>query len=141
MTDLASVKMIESAWRPLSPAEAGRAEYYVGKASRDIRRRWPDVDERIADSSDPLTAAEVSDVVVALVMSIVPKPSPGARSWQQTAGQYSEAVTLPAASSAHPMTFESWMVEVFERAAAAGGGPLGAFPETPPFDRVFGWRE
>lgn len=141
MADLATVETIENAWRPLSPAERGRAEYYIGKASRDIRRRWPDVDARIADSADPLTAAEVSDVVVALVMSIVPKPSPGARSWQQTAGQYSEAVTLPAAGSSHPMTFESWMIAVFERKAVTAGGPLGSFPETPPFDRIFGWRE
>ena len=140
MTDLATVDQIAAAWRPLSEVEKARAGYYLGRASRLIRRTYPDVDKRIADQGDRLTADDVADVVIALVMSIVPKPVEGARSWQQSAGPFSESVTLPAASADLPMTLEQWMRNVFAVAGSASPGPVGVFPPAPAFDRLFGWE-
>ncbi|WP_191724988.1 hypothetical protein [Brevibacterium gallinarum] len=134
------MEQIAAAWRPLSEVEKNRADYYLGRASRLVRRTYPDVDERIADPGDRLTADDVADVVVALVMSIVPKPVAGARSWQQQAGPFSESVTLPASSADLPMTFEQWMRDVFAVDAHAKHGPAFAFPPAPAFDRLFGWE-
>lgn len=135
--DLASVEDVVKAWRPLTTVERGRAEYYVGQASRLIRRRWTDVDERIADPDDKLTAADVSDVVVALVLSVIPSAVPGARSWSQTTGPFSHSVTLPAAQDARPMALVPWMVEVFEVSETTSNLPKYSFPPPAP-QSVFG---
>ena len=137
LTDLAEVSAVEKAWRPLTSVERGRAEYYIGQASRLIRRRWPDVDRRIADPTDKLTAADVSDVVVGLVLSVIPTAVPGARSWSTTTGPYSHSVTLPASADARPMALLPWMVDVFEITANAVELPRFSFPPPAP-DSVFG---
>lgn len=137
LPDLAEVADVEKAWRPLTNVEKSRAEYYIGRASRLIRRRWKDVDDRIADPDDELTAADVSDVVVGLVMSIVPNAVPGARSWSQTTGPFAHSVTLPSTADARPMALLPWMVEVFEKVVKESNRPRFGFP--PPYsDSVFG---
>ncbi|WP_309132641.1 Gp19/Gp15/Gp42 family protein [Brevibacterium sp.] len=141
LPDLAQVTDVENAWRPLTNAERSRALHYIGQASRMIRRRWRDVDQRIEDPNDRLTAAEVSDVVVALVLSIVPSPTPGARSWSQTTGPFAHSVTLPAAEAARPMTLLDWMVAVFEGEETPTPVAQFSFPDPPPFDNLFVLRE
>lgn len=136
-TDLARVEDVEKAWRPLTTAERSRAEYYIGQATRLIRRRWPDVDQRIADPTDKLAADDVSDVVVALVLSVVPSAVPGARSWSQTTGPFAHSVTLPSTSDARPMALLQWMVEVFETVVSESNRPRFGFPP-PASDAIFG---
>jgi hypothetical protein len=51
MADLATVADVVARWRPLSTAEVNLATILVGDASRMIRRRWSDIDTRIA--ADP----------------------------------------------------------------------------------------
>lgn len=141
MSTFADVGDVEKAWRPLSDVERTRAEYYIGRAERLILRRFPDARERVADPVDALSKADVVDVVVALVLAVVPKPVADARSWQQTAGPFTESVTLPAANAATPMRLEDWMIEVFTLASESGPAPRGSFPSPGPYDQLFGWRE
>lgn len=124
--DLAAITVIEQAWRPLNPVEKNRAEYYLGVASRAIRRRWPDVDQRIANADDYLGAEDVADVVVQMVLSAVDVPPVrGAKSFTVTTGPMSRSATLEAGSTS-PSVIEAWMVEVFEGRPTAM--PLGSFP-------------
>lgn len=135
--DLAYADDVAKAWRPLTTVERGRAEYYIGQASRLIRRRWPNVDVRIEDPTDPLTDADASDVVVALVLSVIPSAVPGARSWSTTTGPFSHSVTLPAAQDARPMALLAWMIDVFEVVVIAPNLPKHSFP-APASESVFG---
>lgn len=124
MADLAEVSDVVAAWRPLTTDETTRATYLLGRASRKVRRRWPDVDDRI-DSGD-LDADDVVDVVVELVLTVLAGPPvPGAKSWSVTSGQESRSVTL--AELAQAMTFTGEMVEVFE-GALTGARPRAEFP-------------
>jgi Phage protein Gp19/Gp15/Gp42 len=112
MADLAVIGSIENAWRPLSTAERPRAEYYLGAASRRIRRRWPDVDARLAAGN--LNADDVSDVVVQMVVGALDVPLVrNAKSWSETAGQMSRSVTLQSGKS-DLLAIEDWMIAVFE---------------------------
>ena len=140
MGTFADVADVEKAWRPLSDVEKARAEYYIGRAERLILRRFPNAKKRVDDEDDTLTREDVVDVVVALVLAIVPKPVADARSWQQTAGPFTETVTLPAASASTPMRLEDWMIDVFIRVSETAPAPQGAFPPPGPYDRVFGWE-
>lgn len=137
LPDLARVEDVEKAWRPLTTAERSRAEYYIGQATRLIRRRWPDVDARLADPDDKLKADDVSDVVVALVLSVIPSAVPGARSWSQTTGPFAHSVTLPSTMDARPMALLAWMVEVFETVTMGSNRPRFEFPP-PASDEIFG---
>lgn len=137
LPDLARVEDVEKAWRPLTTAEKSRAGYYIGQASRLIRRRWPDVDDRMADPGDKLMPDDVSDVVVALVLSVIPSAVPGARSWSQTTGPFAHSVTLPSTVDARPMALLTWMVEVFEKVVGASNRPRFGFPPPAP-DAIFG---
>lgn len=116
VADLADVTDVETAWRPLTPAESTRASYLISRASRHILRRWPDVEDRItATTLDP---AAVVDAVVEMVLTVLTGPPvPGARSWQVTSGSESRAVTL--AALADGMRFTDWMVELFEGRSSA----------------------
>lgn len=134
---LAAVTEIEQAWRSLSTEEKARAEYYLSFASRRVRDRWPDVDDRIAEQT--LSAENVSDVVVQMVLGIVDgSPVRGARSWSETRGPLSQSVTLQPGRQ-QLIAFEDWMVKVFE----PGGGavPRGSFPRSGGFDRIFRHKE
>ena len=127
MADLAEVSDVVAAWRPLTTDETTRATYLLGRASRKVRRRWPDVDARI--TSEDLDEADVVDVVVELVLTVLAGPPvPGAKSWSITSGQESRSVTL--AELAQAMTFTPEMVEVFD-GALVGVRPLGDFPAAP----------
>lgn len=112
MANFAEVEHLEAAWRTLTDVERPRAEYYLGAASRRVRRRWRDVDDRLA--SGELDDEDVRDVVVDMVLGIVDgAPVRNARSWSVTTGPMSKSVTL-AAGRADKLAFEDWMVEVFE---------------------------
>jgi hypothetical protein len=82
----------------------------------------------------------VSDVVVQMVLGIVDgAPVRGARSWSETRGPLSQAVTLQAGRQ-QLIAFEDWMVKVFE---PGGGGPIprGSFPRSGGFDQIFRHKE
>lgn len=138
MPDLAEIETVEAAWRPLTPAETSRATYYLGSASRKIRRRWPDVDSRIAAGT--LAAEDVSDVVVQLVLGAVDVvPIRGAKSFSEGAGPMSRSATLAGSSSTDPLVLEDWMVEVFEGSSTAK--PLSSMPPSGRYEDIFIWPE
>lgn len=135
MADLAEVATVEQAWRPLTPVEKSRALYYLGMASRKIRRRWPNVDARIADPADALDAEDVADVVVQMVLpAIQVLPVRGAKSFSEGSGPFSRSATLEQ-TSADPLEIEDWMVDVFEPRAKVL--PLGSFPAAPDSSSLF----
>jgi hypothetical protein len=134
---LAQVPDLEKAWRALTAEENPRAEYYLGFASRLIRRRWSDVDARI-DAGD-LAAEDVQDVVVHMVLGIIDgAPVRRAKSWSETRGPLSQSVTLESGKS-DLITLEDWMVEVFLPLQATG--PLGSFPASGRYEPIFHWPE
>lgn len=127
MADLAQVSDVVAAWRPLTTDETTRATYLLERASRKVRRRWPDVDDRITAST--LDADDVAEVVVALVVSVLNGPPvPGAKSWSVSSGSESRSVTL--AELVRAMAFTDEMVEVFEGRVGAVV-PQGSFPCAP----------
>ena len=137
--DLAELSTLEQAWRPLTAAERPKAEYYLGMASRAIRRRWEDVDQRIANPSDRLTAEDVSDVVVQMVLSAVDgSPVRGAKSFSKAGGPMSFSATFEAAST-NPSNIEAWMVEVFEGRTTAE--PRFWAPPSGRYEGIFEWQE
>lgn len=132
MGDFATVTDVTSAWRPLTPAEQARATYWLEVASRRVRRRWPDVDARIAlpeGDAHHLDQKDVRDVVVPLVVEVIGGPPvPGATAFAVTAGAESRSVTLATAGGFDSNVFAAWMVAVFEGEAKPGPLPRGSFP-------------
>lgn len=127
MADLADTDDIEAAWRSLTTEEETRATYLIGRVSRRIRRRWPDVDDRL--TAGTLAAADVVDVVVEMVLPVLAGPPvPGARSWAFSSGAESQTVTLGALADA--AEFASWMVELFEGRSVAVR-PVYSMPDAP----------
>ena len=141
MADLAQVTDIVNAWRPLNPVETTRAEYWIGAVSRKIRRRWKDVDQRLTDGS--LQADDVTDVVVSMVLSLLPKlESNGMRSVSVAAGAESRAITLDSSGGDERLSFEDWMVEIFEGTAAQTALPKLKAPKPYGLNRIFpDWKE
>ena len=141
MGDLAIARDVEDAWRPLTLDERRRVTYWIGRASRRIHSRWPDVAERI--SAGTLDREDVRDVVVDLVLAAVDAPPVrGARSWQVSSGAESRSVTLgDRAGGDARLHFTAEMIEVFE-GRPTGAAPQGSFPPARPFDDIFPmWRE
>ena len=137
MADFATVQDLGKAWRPLSDEESTRAIYWLEVASRRVRRRWPDVDDRITTGTlDPL---DVRDVVARLVLDVLDGPPvSGARSWSEASGSESRSVTLATPGGTDEALFAPWMVATFESTAATTPVPLGSFPPPPhPHPRVF----
>ncbi|QOT16484.1 hypothetical protein [Paenarthrobacter sp. YJN-5] len=137
--DLADLGTLEKAWRPLTAAERPKAEYYVGMASRAIRRRWQDIDLRITNPGDRLTHEDVADVVVQMVLSAVDGPPVrGAKSFSESVGPMSRTATLLAGST-NPANIEDWMVEVIEGRSAAL--PQFHAPPSGRYENLFEWQE
>lgn len=137
MADLAQLDTVETAWRPLTSVERPRATYYLAAASRKIRRRWPDVDTRIAAGT--LSAEDVSDVVVQMVLGAVDvAPIRGAKSFSEGIGPMSRSATLTGAST-DPLVIEDWMVEVFEGASITR--PIYSMPPSGNYESQFIWPE
>lgn len=140
MADLATIEQVESAWRPLVGVQRTRAIHYLGVVSRRVRRRWPDVDDRIALGD--LATEDVSDVVIDLVLGVVGGPPiRGARSWQETAGPMSQSITLEPGTSTEPLAFEQWMIEIFDGVATESVMPVFHAPPSGRYDRLFQWSE
>jgi hypothetical protein len=138
MSDLATQDVLEKAWRPLTAAERPRAEYYLGKASRRIRRRWPDVDDRMA--AQTLDSEDVEDVVVQMVLAVLDGPPiRGAKSFSEGVGPMSRSATF-IGGSADPLVIEEWMVEVFEGRQTTPE-PVGSFPPAGNYEPIFIWPE
>ncbi|MCO4276126.1 phage Gp19/Gp15/Gp42 family protein [Pseudarthrobacter sp. HLT3-5] len=137
MVDLAQPEAVVAAWRPLTSVELARVTYYLGSASRKIRRRWRDVDARIA--ANTLAAEDVSDVVVQMVLSAVDVvPIRGAKSFSEGVGPMSRSATLTGAST-DPLVIEDWMVEVFEGSSTTK--PVASFPTSGNYESQFIWPE
>lgn len=124
---------VTTAWRPLDPAEQERAEYLIRIATRRLRRRWPDIDDRVAAGA--VDHQDVTDVVVGLVLQALPLvPQPGARSWQVSSGSESRSITLgSAAGEPNAMEFHSWMLELLDAEASTSAGPQGCAPPPEPW--------
>ncbi|GAA3405049.1 Gp19/Gp15/Gp42 family protein [Pseudarthrobacter polychromogenes] len=134
---LAEVADLEKAWRALTVEERPRAEYYLGFSSRLIRRRWSNVDARLA--AGDLATEDVADVVVHMVLGIIDgAPVRGAKSWSETRGPLSQSVTLESGKS-DLITLQDWMIEVFVPKQAAV--PVGSFPPSGQYEPVFHWKE
>ncbi|MFJ4026029.1 Gp19/Gp15/Gp42 family protein [Paenarthrobacter sp. NPDC089989] len=137
--DLAELSTLEKAWRSLTATERPRAEYYLGMASRAVRRRWPDVDQRIANPDDKLNADDVADIVVQMVLSAVDGPPVrGAKSFSESVGPMSRSATLQAGST-NPANIEDWMVEVIEGRSTVL--PQFHAPPSGRYENLFEWPE
>ncbi|POH58916.1 Gp19/Gp15/Gp42 family protein [Arthrobacter glacialis] len=134
---LASVQDLEGAWRPLTVREKTTAGHYLGAASRQIRRRWKTVDQRILDGE--LGAEDVSDVVVELVLDKLGGPQiRNARSWTAGAGPFQQQVTLQSGKK-DLFDFEDWMLLVFESKSAVL--PDFHAPPSGQYEGIFNWPE
>lgn len=137
MEHLAEIKDLEGAWRPLTAAERPRAEYYLGAASRQIRRRWKTVDQRIA--AKELGEEDVKDVVIHLVLpKLDAPPVHNAKSWTKAAGPFQQQVTLQSGKT-DLFEFEDWMLEVFENKTSAL--PMFHAPPSGRYENAFIWPE
>lgn len=139
---------IADVWRPLTTAEAARAEKLIGTVSRAIRREWPNVPDRLDDGT--LDPDDVTDVIVWSVLPILApgvEIPPNAKSYQETSGSESRSVVLNSPSHDVLLEFAGWMVRVFE-AGPDGVTPTTALPRVrapkPRVDRAFpslaGWE-
>jgi hypothetical protein len=138
MSDLATPDVLEKAWRPLTAAERPRAEYYLSKASRRIRRRWPDVDDRMA--AQTLDSEDVEDVIVQMVLAVLDGPPiRGAKSFSEGVGPMSRSATF-IAGGPDPLVIEEWMVEVFEGRQTTAE-PVGSFPPAGTNKPACSWTE
>lgn len=115
MATLATSDDVEAAWRPLTDDERSRADALIDRASRKIRRRWPDVDDRIAAGT--LDAGDVADVVAEMVQ-VAMTQTPGVVQTNEAAGPFSQGVTYTNPNSR--LYFTADMVEVFD------GRPAGS---------------
>ncbi|RZU61744.1 hypothetical protein [Zhihengliuella halotolerans] len=135
---LATKAQLAEAWRPLTSTEQTRADYWLAAASREVRRRWPDVDDRLA--AGDLKELDVSDVVISLVLPIMQTvDNDGARSWSVASGTEQRSVNMGSGGSGERFDFEDWMLEVFLRQAAPL--PAGAFPLPICYDHLFESKE
>jgi hypothetical protein len=81
---------VEDRWRDLTDAEEARAEVLLGDASRIVRRRWPDIDARIA--AGDLDADDVLMVVAGMVKRAMLGPDvDGVTEQTEAAGPFSVA--------------------------------------------------
>jgi hypothetical protein len=138
MADFATVADLAVAWRPLTDDEATRATYWLERASRRIRRRWPDADARITGAT--LNPLDVRDVVVDLVLEALDGPPVrGARSWSEGSGSENRSVTLATDRGSDELWWP-WMVEVFE--GRHNPVPLAAFPRAGRYEAMaWEWPE
>ena len=137
MADLAQVETVEAAWRPLRTAERAKAAYWLGRASRRVRSRWRDVDDRMAAGT--LDHEDVEDVVVEMVLAVLGGPPiRGAKSFSEGVGPMSRSATLVGAST-DPLAIQDWMVEVFEGRTTTQ--PVGSFPPSGNYEGQFIWPE
>ncbi|MDR1266589.1 MAG: phage Gp19/Gp15/Gp42 family protein [Propionibacteriaceae bacterium] len=85
---------LEAGWRPLGPAERDRATVLLGRASRDIRARVPDLDARIASGRlDPNLAADVACAMVQRAMA-VPADQAGVTQQSETFNGFTQSQTF-----------------------------------------------
>ncbi len=135
---------VATAWRPLSSEEQARATHWIGVATRRIRRRWRDVDERLAlavDDPRHLAADDLKDVVVTLVVDVLGGPEiPHARAVSVGSGAESRSVQLDRASGLQLPDFAGWMVEIFE-GRPGPAVPTGSFPRPLPLNGAFVTKE
>lgn len=134
---------IGNAWRPLTPAETTRAEYLIGMAIRQLRRRWKDLDDRVIAGN--LDREDLRDVIAWMVIPVLGGPPlPGAKSWRVAAGSESQQVDMGAgnANPARLMVIAEWMVEIFDGPPATAPGPQFHAPPAGRYERLFpDWPE
>lgn len=109
MADFATVEQLEESWRPLSDVEEARATALLARASRKIRARWSDVDDRI--TAGTLDADAVADVVLEMVQSAMTTP-PGVEQAAETAGPFSHSEKY--ANPLGRLFFTADMIAVFD---------------------------
>lgn len=121
MAALATTTDVEDVWRPLSDAEITVATALLRVASRVVRARFPDVDDRIAAGN--LDAQDVADVVALMVKRAMLSPAAdGVESQAQTAGPFSVSNRYANAEGNVYMTAEEKLL--FDNSASAVVGWL-----------------
>lgn len=134
----ATPEQVSAPWRPLSPAEKQRAQALIESVSRDIERRWPDLQARVA--AGMVQNDDVADVVTWLVLPVLGgPPTPGARSWQVTSGSESRSITLDQAGNPRdPWVYAPWMVDLLSGSSSSRQATArGSFPAPGPFEQLF----
>jgi hypothetical protein len=119
---------VGNAWRTLSPDEETRAPYLIDTVERAIVRQWPNTSDRITDGD--INPLDVRDVIVWSVIAILGVSTDvpvNAKSYQTVSGMESVTVTLDGPATDQWLTFQPWMVDVFEGGATATT-PLVALP-------------
>lgn len=80
-----------------APADNAKLQIWIDRTERLVRRRVPDLQQRIDDESDLGDTADLldttKDVVIAMVTEVFKNPD-GKRSLQTTTGPFSENVTF-----------------------------------------------
>lgn len=90
-TPFATTEHIEMVWRTLTPEETDRATKLIEYASRILRQRFKDIDDRIAAGTvDPLDAEMV--VVAMVKRAMMSGVLEGVESQSQTAGPFAHTV-------------------------------------------------
>lgn len=114
--DLATLEHVQ-ALRPLPEPQQARMRALLGRASRLIRSRWPNVDARIASGS--LDKDAVADVVVTLALSAFAAPdNPNVTRHDKTAGPFRESIAY--SSSGAGMVITADMERLFNGSARVG---------------------
>lgn len=115
MAAYATIDDVEELWRPLSDDEAVLADALLERASRMIRTRVRDVDDRI--SSGKLDSAVAGDVAVAMVLRVLKHPD-SIRSETDTFGDESHTVIFDQAVSAGLLYVDDTEVALLSRRGA-----------------------
>lgn len=132
----AQTEDVENTWRTLTPEEASRAPYLIDTVERAILRHWPTTPSRIqsfqANAQDPngVDPLGVRDVVVWSVIAMLGVSTDvpvNAKAYQTVSGMESVIVTLDGPMADQWLTFEPWMVDVFE-GGTTSPTPLVALP-------------
>lgn len=103
----ASVDDLEAGWRVLTDEESVRASVLLDRASRMVRRRWSDIDDRI--SSGRLEPEDVGDIICAMVKSAMLGPEIPIESESSTTGPFQ--VNRKFANPTGDLYFAKWMVD------------------------------
>lgn len=130
---LATAGEVQEVFRPLNDAEHTLVRGLLRHASRRVRRRWPDVDTRLA--SGDLTAGDAAEAVVNMVLRVLRNPA-GLRS--ETVGPFTRA--FDPALAAGQLRLTDAEVELLAPVEAAPPPPVGTIRVTPGLAPPKDWR-
>lgn len=133
-------ELVSDTWLgPDAPTDLELVTAWVGRAERLIRRRVPDIEERLAADNSGDLLETVRDVVCAAVARAFRNPE-GVRQRQETVGQFAGSVTY---SGSTPGALEILPDEMAALTAGASGarraGSVDMIPPESPYATGGAW--